>query len=70
MSKIKTWARLYERLGRQSLKQTKDARILLKNEDGTFSPLYLAYDKNGTMWWLEREDESYAKYGMVQTFPM
>lgn len=55
MSKIKTWAHLYERLGRQSLKQTKDARILLKNEDGTFSPLHLVYDKNGTTWWLERE---------------
>lgn len=55
MSKIKTWAHLYERLGRQSLKHTKDARILLKNEDGTFSPLHLVYDKNGTMWWLERE---------------
>ena len=55
MSKIKTWAHLQERLGRQSLKHTKDARILLKNEDGTFSPLHLAYDKNGTVWWLERE---------------
>lgn len=55
MSKIKTWAHLYERLGRQPLKHTKDARILLKNEDGTFSPLHLVYDKNGTMWWLERE---------------
>lgn len=58
MSKIKTWAHLYERLGRQSLKQTKDARILLKNEDGTFSPLHLEYNKNGTMWWLEKEDKN------------
>ena len=65
MSKIKTWAHLYERLGRQSLKHTKDARILLKNKDGTFSPLHLEYNKNGTMWWLEKEDESYAEYGMV-----
>ena len=43
---IKTWVQLYDRLGRQPLFKTRESRILLKNEDGTFTPLVLVFDKN------------------------
>lgn len=55
MSQIKTWAQLYERLGRQSLSNTKESRIMLKNKDGSYSPLMLKYDENGTNWWFEKK---------------
>ena len=45
--RVKTWIQLYDRLGRQPLTKTKESRIVLKNEDGTFSPLVLVYDDNG-----------------------
>lgn len=51
---IKTWAQLYDRLGRQLLSKTKESRIVLKNENGIFTPLVLIFDKNGANWWLER----------------
>jgi hypothetical protein len=54
MSKIRTWSQLYDRLGRQSLTNTKESRIVLKNEDGSFSPLVLKYNENGSHWWLEK----------------
>ena len=38
---IKTWAQLYDRLGRQLISKTREPRIVLKNEDGTFTPLVL-----------------------------
>lgn len=53
---IKTWAQLYDRLGRQPLFKTKESRIILKNEDGTFTPLVLVFDKNGANWWFEKSD--------------
>ena len=52
--RVKTWVQLYDRLGRQPLTKTKDSRIVLKNEDGTFSTLVLVYDDNGANWWLEK----------------
>lgn len=51
---IKTWAQLYDRLGRQLLSKTRESRIVLKNEDGTFTPLILVFDKNGASWWFEK----------------
>lgn len=57
MSKIRTWSQLYDRLGRQSLTNTKESRIVLKNEDGSFSPLILKYNENGSHWWLEKIEE-------------
>ena len=57
MSKIRTWVQLYDRLGRQSLFKTKESRIVLKNKDGSFSPLILKYDENGANWWLEKEED-------------
>ena len=54
--KVRTWVQLYERLGRQSLSKTKESRIVLKNKDGSFSPLVLKYDENGSSWWLEKEE--------------
>lgn len=57
MSKIRTWSQLYDRLGRQSLTNTKESRIVLKNEDGSFSPLVLKYNENGSHWWLEKIEE-------------
>ena len=55
-NKVRTWVQLYERLGRQSLSKTKESRIVLKNKDGSFSPLVLKYDENGSSWWLEKEE--------------
>lgn len=52
--RVKTWIQLYDRLGRQPLTKTKESRIVLKNEDSTFSPLVLVYDDNGANWWLEK----------------
>lgn len=57
MSKIRTWSQLYDRLGRQSLTNTKESRIILKNKDGSFSPLVLKYNENGSHWWLEKIEE-------------
>ena len=50
---VKTWVQLYDRLGRQPLSKTKESRIVLKNEDGTFTPLMLVFDSNGANWWLK-----------------
>lgn len=57
MKMIRTWAQLYERLGRQPLIKTKESRITLKNEDGSVSFLILVYDANGSSWWLEKVKE-------------
>lgn len=54
---VKTWVQLYDRLGRQPLSKTKESRIVLKNEDGTFTPLMLVFDSNGANWWLEKRKE-------------
>lgn len=50
---IKTWAQLYERLGRQSIKKLKDYRIMYKDTDGRMIYLKLVYDSTGTDWWFE-----------------
>lgn len=42
---------------RQPLSKTKESRIVLKNEDGTFTPLMLVFDANGANWWLEKRKE-------------
>ena len=55
-NKVRTWVQLYDRLGRQPLSKTKESRIVLKNKDGSFSPLVLKYDENGSSWWLEKEN--------------
>lgn len=52
--RVKTQVQLYDRLGRQHLTKTKESRIVLKNEDSTFSPLVLVYDDDGANWWLEK----------------
>lgn len=54
---VKTWAQLHDRLGRQLLSKTKESRIVLKNEDGTFTPLILIFDANGANWWFEKREE-------------
>lgn len=54
---VKTWVQLYDRLGRQPLSKTKESRIVLKNEDGTFTPLILIFDANGANWWFEKREE-------------
>lgn len=54
---VKTWAQLYDRLGRQPLSKTKESRIVLKNEDGTFTPLMLVFGANGANWWLEKRKD-------------
>lgn len=54
---VKTWLQLYDRLGRQLLSKTKESRIVLKNEDGTFTPLMLIFDANGANWWFEKREE-------------
>lgn len=53
--KIRTWAQLYDRLGRQPVHKTKDLRILLKKDDKVI-PLHLVYNENGTDWWLEEDN--------------
>lgn len=52
-AKIRTWPHLFERLGRQSFSDMKDARIMMKKEDGTFCPLSLHYNETGSYWWFE-----------------
>ena len=54
---VKTWVQLYDRLGPQPLSKTKESRIVLKNEDGTFTPLILIFDANGANWWFEKREE-------------
>ena len=41
---IKTWVQLYDRLGRQPLFKTRESRIILKNEDRTFTHLVLIFE--------------------------
>ena len=55
--KVRTWVQLYDRLGRQPLSKAKESRIIIKNQDGTFSPLILVYDTNGANWWFEKEEK-------------
>ena len=50
---IKTWAQLYDRLGRQMINKLKDYRIMYKNNDGDMIPIKLVYDETGSNWWFE-----------------
>ena len=47
MKNIRTWLQVYDRLGRQPLKFTRDLRILL-HEDGKEIPLHMVYNETGT----------------------
>ena len=53
-SKIRTWLQLYNRLGRQPIRKTRDQRIILKKNNKVI-PLHLVYNENGTDWWLEED---------------
>ena len=50
---IRTWALLYERLGRQAFNKLKDQRIMYKETNGNMVPVKLVYNDNGTAWWFE-----------------
>ena len=50
---IKTWAQLYDRLGRQSISKLRDYRIMYKNSDGKMVPVKLVYNETGNNWWFE-----------------
>lgn len=50
---IKTWAQLYDRLGRQTISKLKDYRIMYKNNNGDMIPIKLVYDETGSNWWFE-----------------
>lgn len=50
---VRTWAQLYDRLGRQPFFKTKESRIIMKDKDGNIIPLILVYDENGANWWFE-----------------
>ena len=54
MKSIRTWAQLYDRLGRQLLSKTRDQRIILK-KDNKVIPLHLVYNEYGSEWWLEED---------------
>ena len=54
MKSIRTWAQLYDRLGRQLLSKTRYQRIILK-KDNKVILLHLVYNENGTDWWLEED---------------
>lgn len=56
MKSIRTWAQLYDRLGRQLLCKTRDQRIILKKNNKVI-PLHLVYNENGTDWWLEEDTD-------------
>lgn len=53
---IKTWAQLYDRLGRQAISKLKDYRIMYKDLNGDMIPLKLAYNSNGNEWWFEKNE--------------
>ena len=53
---VTTWIRLQERLSRQSASK-KGNRIVLKNEDGTFSYLILKYNETGSFWWFDKRTD-------------
>ena len=50
---IKTWAQLYDRLGRQLISKLKDNRIIYKDSDGKMVPVKLVYNETGSDWWFE-----------------
>ena len=50
---IKTWAQLYDRLGRQLISKLKDHRIIYQDSDGKMVPVKLVYNETGNDWWFE-----------------
>ena len=50
---IKTWAQLYDRLGRQLISKLKDRRIMYQDSDGKMIPVKLVYNETGNDWWFE-----------------
>lgn len=50
-----TWLQLYDRLRRQPLRQVKNSQVRIKNEDGSFNNLRMVFNKEGTLFWLEKE---------------
>lgn len=54
MKSVRTWAQLYNRLGRQLLSKARGQRIILKKNNKVI-PLHLVYNENGSEWWLEED---------------
>lgn len=52
---IKTWAHLYERLGRQSYHNLSNSRLMYKDKEGEITYLKLVYNDTGSEWWFEEE---------------
>ena len=50
---IKTWAQLYERLGRQAISKLRNYRIMYKDTSGNMIPIKLVYNETGNDWWFE-----------------
>ena len=50
---IKTWAQLYDRLGRQAISKLRDYRIMYKDTNGNMIPIKLVYNETGNNWWFE-----------------
>lgn len=50
---IKTWAQLYDRLGRQAISKLRNYRIMYKDTSGNMIPIKLVYNETGNDWWFE-----------------
>ena len=50
---IKTWAQLYDRLGRQAISKLRNYRIMYKDTSGNMIPIKLVYNEAGNDWWFE-----------------
>ena len=50
---IKTWAQLYDRLGRQAISKLRDYRIIYKDTNGNMISIKLVYNETGNNWWFE-----------------
>lgn len=52
MAEYITWLRLYNRIGKQPVKDTKTKAVMVKH-DGVFYNAKLVYNENGSDWYLE-----------------
>ena len=50
---IKTWAQLYDRLGRQAISKLRNYRIMYKDTSDNMIPIKLVYNETGNDWWFE-----------------
>lgn len=50
---IKTWAQLYDRLGRQSISKLRNHCIMYKDSKGNMIRVKLVYNDTGNDWWFE-----------------